>query len=129
MGIDLSASATWHPDTMLPISLTLWAQGEGEELARFAQRYGMDPVDALWSGRPLAVRELRVDEASKPVEQALSLLGLFEQSGHSIRWLQDLAPDLHSRFTAPNVYLSRADFIEALQQVGQLQQTGGLVHA
>ncbi|MGA0021076.1 hypothetical protein [Vulcanococcus sp.] len=123
MTIEISATGTWHPDTKLPHGLTMWAQGDADDLKAFAARNGMEVVSANWDGLPLAVVEVLLGDGDHPAERARSMLGLFEQQGYSIAWLQDLAPRLHNRFTATNVYLSRADFLEAVDRLE------GLVHA
>lgn len=114
--IRLSACATYgQEDDPGPLNFVLYAQSDDDrELPSFAQRNSMQLLPVAWNGAAIAAVELAIRELSRPQEQILSLFGLLEQQGYEITWLQDLAPDLPSKGTIPNVYLTRKRFLENL---------------
>lgn len=118
--IRLSATATHGLEDRIPICFVLYAQPEmggmagGDELSSFAQRFGLAVLPSLWNGGPLAAVEVMVREVSQPEAAVLSILALFEQQGMQVEWLQDLVPDMPYQATVPNVFPTRAEFLETL---------------
>jgi hypothetical protein len=114
--IRLSACATYgQEDDPGPLHFVLYAQSDDDrELPSFCQRNNMQLLPVVWNGGSIAAVEVAIRELSKPQEQVLSLIGLMEQQGYEITWLQDLAPDLPGRGTIPNVYTTRERFLENL---------------
>lgn len=115
--IRISATATHGIDDRVPICFVLYAQGESEELTSFAMRIGLDVMPSLWNGEPLAAIELMVRDVSQPQDAVLTILAMFEQLNMEVNWLQDLAPDMPYQGTVPNVFPTKAEFLQALSML------------
>lgn len=79
-----------------------------------AKRLGLAMVSQDWDGQPLFATELMLQGAERPLEQAGTLLGLFEQQGHEVQWITTLAPGLREGYFESNCYVRREDLMEAL---------------
>ena len=114
--IEISAVATHDQDEASPICLTVYAQGQMDELRSFAQRVGMALVIPNWNGRPLAAAEILLQDTEQAYAKASSLLSLIEQKGEKVKWITDFVPGMVPTYrTLNNTYETRDDFMKALK--------------
>jgi len=112
--VNVSACATYDRDDGRPICLAVYVQG-GEEATAWAKRLGMAMVSLDWNGEPLFALELQLQKMEQPLEQASTLLSVFEQQDHDVQWITTLAPGLREGWFESNCYVHRDDLLDALR--------------